>query len=272
MSVNVTKIAQYDGNKGLTQRQAVETANQRKLNLLTNKQFDERLVLTDTWKKEKEVYPAWSGTLGAYESPRKKLANIIQYTDPETKVTYTFEVPQKMQGAKDIALAVNHMVDAQGRPLITYENKGENDVIVKIADQSKIKVVEDFPRSDGWYATDPEFGIPTGSKISSSNSDARYLWQVDGGSYVGLAARRYYGFNIDVRRDVLLVRRPSDRAGVLGMESGAQAPAAPEIKSNGQPNLKELAVNAENALNNIVGKVDEVFVKPIRALVDAAKQ
>ncbi len=272
MNANVVKIAQYDGKQGLNQRQAVEIANTRRFNLLTNKQLDERLVKTGAWKSEKEVYPAWSATMGAYEAPRKKLANIIQFTDSDTKINYTFEVPENMRNTKDVILAVNQMVDSQGRPLITYEDKGGNDVLVKVHDPSKIKIIEAFPRSDGWYMTDPEFGIPTGSKVNSSDPDARYLWQLDGSSYVGLAARWYGDFFVYVRRYVLLGGRPSSRLGVLGIESGAQAPAAPEIKSNGQPSIKELAVSAENALNSIVGKVDEVLIQPIRALVDAAKQ
>ena len=272
MNANVVKIAQYDGNRGLTQTQAIREANRLRLNLLPNTEFDRRLVKTDTWKSEKEVYPAWTGTLGAYGKPGKKLEKFISYTDSETKITYTFEVPAKFVGAKDIALVTNHMVDAQGRPLFEHIEKGSNDVLVKVHDESKIQVVDSFPRSDGWYLAESN-GIPTGNQVNSSNPDARYLWQVDGGSYVGLAARGYDGFVDDDRRVVDLYWLPSVRLGVLGIESGAVAPAAaPEIKSNGQPNIKELAVSAENALNSIVGKVDEVFIQPIRALVDAAKQ
>lgn len=141
-------------------------------------------------------------------------------------------------------------------------------MLVKVHDESKIQVVEGFPRRDGWCLTEAN-GIPAGSQVKSSNPDARYLWQVDGGSYVGLAARGYGDFYDDDRRGVLLGRRFSLRLGVLGIESGAVAPAAGQ---NGKTQLQTLAEKAETALNGIAGRVDQVLLQPIRELVDAAKQ
>ena len=57
-----TKLAQYGNSKGLTQKEAISTANRMGSRILANKEFDGRLVLSDTWKSEKEVYPAWTGT------------------------------------------------------------------------------------------------------------------------------------------------------------------------------------------------------------------
>jgi hypothetical protein len=57
------------------------------------------------------------------------------------------------------------------------------------------------------------------------------------------------------------------------MSTGAQAPAAEKPAATvAVPDLKTLAAGAENALNQIAGKVDQVLIQPIRALVDAAKQ
>ena len=226
--MTVIRIAQT-GEQGITQRQAIEIANQRRVNLLSNKQLDERLLKTGTWLSDDMVYPAWTGTIVAYEAPEKKLASIIRYVDPETKITYALEVPVKATGASDVVLVVNHMVDAQGKPLITYEDKGKNNVLVKIHDPSKINIIENFPRSDSWHLTDPEFDIPTGKVVHSSNPDARYLLRTDSGAYVGLAARFciHYG---DYRRGVYLSQPPYNSFGVLAEEPANAGEASGDAK------------------------------------------
>jgi hypothetical protein len=262
---NIVRIAQYDGNRGLTQTQTLAAANGMRARLLSNREFDGRLQ-TDTWRTEKEIYPVWTGTLTGYNRPNEKLGKAISYTDPGTKITYTLEVPSKLVGTKDIALVVNHLIDAQGRPLFEHIENG-NQVLVKVHDQSKIQVVEAFPRSDGWYLTEQN-GMPTGNKVNSSNS-ARYLWQVDGGSYVGLVARGY-GDVIDVyygRRNVGAYQQPSGRFGVLGETTGAQAPAA--ARKNGA-DLRTLAEGAANAVDRAVGQFGAAaneILQPVRELI-----
>ena len=80
----VTKLAQYDNSKGLTQREAISTANRMGSRILANKEFDGRLVLSDTRKSEKEVYPAWTGTLVAFREKGAKLGDVVKYTDSHT--------------------------------------------------------------------------------------------------------------------------------------------------------------------------------------------
>lgn len=216
--MNTVKIAQYDNGKGLTAKQAVDTANQKKIILLTNKDFDQRLVKTDTWKSEKEVYPAWTGTQVAYAKKNEKVDKFIEYTDSETKIRYVFEAGDA-QGEKNVILAINHGFTQDGKPLITYNKDGENTVLVQIAKEGKIDIVPNFPTSDNWYLTDSKFGIPVGESVGSSNDDARYLWRLDKG-YVGLLARGDYDLDFDGRRNVDADDQPSVRFGVLGIESG----------------------------------------------------
>ena len=104
--MNIVKIAQYDNNKGLTAKQAVDTANQKKIILLTNKDFDKRLM-DGTYKSEKEVYPAWTGTQVAYTKKNEKVDKFIEYTDSETKIRYVFEAGDA-KGEKNVILAINH--------------------------------------------------------------------------------------------------------------------------------------------------------------------
>lgn len=267
---SIVRIAQYDGNRGLKQRQAVETANQRRLNLAPNTEFDRRLVKTDTWRSEKEVYPAWSGLMAAYEAPNKKMERFVTYTDPNTDITYAIEANPKAIGAKNLALAVNHLVDAQSRPLIEYEDKGDKNVLVKV-EPSKLKIVEAFPTKDGWYIPELEFGIPVGKEVSADNPDARYLVRVDDGSYVGLAARGYVYILYNYRRDVYLVGLPSYRAGVLGISTGAQAPAAEKLAHSGVE-LNGLVADAQAAVQRMVGVVEQGLILPVQKLIDAVQQ
>jgi len=218
----VVRIAEPMGMFGKTQRQVVEIANQCRFSLLTNKEFDKRLVKTGFRRLTagispfvEQTFPAWSATMGAYEAPGKMLASTIQYADSDTKTNFVFEVPARFQGAKDIILAVSQTLDSYGWSLITYEDKGGNDVLVKVHDQSKIKAITAFPSSNGWYMSDPEFGIPTGKEVDSSSSKARFLSRLDGSPYVGLATRWYLEHDSDLKRYVDFSQQPSHRFGAL---------------------------------------------------------
>lgn len=220
---NVVVLAKPDGTNKFSQRDAINLANQRRLIILSNKLLDQRLVLSDTWKSEKPVYPAWSGTLVGYTKADERMGTFISFKDPDTGITYVFRVPKKAVGAKGIALAVNHLVDTRGRPLIEYEDKGEKQVLIRINDESKIKIVEAFPEKDEWYVAEKEFGIPAGALVGDSNSDARHLNRLN--EYVGLLARGHNSCDLDgyyYSRDVGL-RHPSLRLGVLAWENAVPA-------------------------------------------------
>ncbi len=226
-----TTVTLATAEKGLSAPNAIQLANRLRLAIVPNKEFDRRLVETETWKAEREIYPAWTGTHIAYPEVDKAPGRFIHYTDRDTGIRYTFEVPVEARNEKNIALALNHGFTAEGKPLIEHGTDGSlKDVFVEIADTSRIKVLQGFPVKDGWYLAENEFMVPLGKEVDSSHSGARRLWR-DSGSYVGLAARLYAGF--DVRRNVGLGWLPSDRAGVLAWRNG-NAPAEEVSKQEAQ--------------------------------------
>lgn len=271
---NVIVLAKY-GGRGLTTERAVEKANKQRLIILSNKLLDGRLVTTDKWKNDGVVYPVWSGTMTAYvepgksfkESNRKEDGKYVVYVDPKTNITYRFQVPKDYRSAKNAILAIDHGFDEKGNPTFEIHEDGKNQRVIHVPNESNIKLVQDFPAKDGWHLTENDFLIPVGSKINRSNRNApynrnaRYLHRTD--KYVGLLARGYgFGYDYGVRRIVNADYRSSDRFGVL-----AASPEGVAAK-----NLQELAAGAEKALGQIGTAVDEKLLKPIRKLIDAAKE
>ncbi len=212
----VTKIAQYDDGKGLKQANAIRIANGgpitnhrylQRLNtflreagikeiefgssikgkLLSNKEFDSRLVLSDAWRSEKHVYPVWTGTLVAFKENGAKLGDVIRYNDSGN--TYFFEVPKEYQNERNAALAVDHGFLADGRPLIIPTMK-KTEITYNIADPSQIELLQRFPSGNGWYNADNKFGIPLGEEIPPDRADARYFFRIH--NYVGLLVRGPY--------------------------------------------------------------------------------
>ena len=57
---NVVVLAKHYRGKGLTQHQAIATANRRRLTILSNKLLGRRLARSGAWDSEKEVYPVLS--------------------------------------------------------------------------------------------------------------------------------------------------------------------------------------------------------------------
>ena len=270
----VTKLAQYDNSKGLTQREAISTANRMGSRILANKEFDGRLVLSDTWKSEKEVYPAWTGTLVAFKGKDEKLGDVVKYTDSKTNTAYLFEVPKEYQKERNAILVVNHGFLASGDALIVPNEKGST-VTYDISDKSQVALLLNFPSSDGWYSADNKFGIPLGAGISSSNTDARYLYKVQ--NYVGLLARGVDDIDGINRWGVLADIQPSDRFGVLISTEDAKVGAATlkpavakteiTIVANGDfkaalAEAKQEVANAAAVLKDgVLAKTQEFFAK-----------
>ena len=258
----VTKLAQYDNSKGLTQKEAISTANRMGSRILTNKEFDGRLVLSDTWKSETAVYPAWTGTLVAFGKKDSKLGDVVKYTDSNAGITYIFEVPKEYQNEKNTILVVNHGFSADGNALILPNEKGR-EITYDITDKSEIALITRFPSSNGWYCADNKFGIPLGVEIPSSNRYARYLYKVE--NYVGLLARGGDGFGDYYRRGVDAGYQPSGRFGVListeDAKVGAATPKPETVKgeiaivanSDFRAALAEAKQDVENAANQLMG-------------------
>ena len=259
----VTKLAQYDNSKGLTQKEAISTANRMGSRILTNKEFDGRLVLSDTWKSETAVYPAWTGTLVAFGKKDSKLGDVVKYTDSNAGITYIFEVPKEYQNEKNTILVVNHGFSTDGNAFIIPNEKGR-EITYDITDKSEIALITRFPSSNGWYCADNKFGIPLGVEIPSNNRYARYLYKAE--NYVGLLARGLYvNFDYNYRRVVNAVSLPSVRFGVLISTEDAKVGAAtlkPEAakgeitivaNSDFRAALVEAKQDVENAANQLMG-------------------
>ena len=206
----VFMLSKFGNGKGLTQKEAIEQANQIGMRILANNVFDGRYVLSDTWKSEQEVYPAWTGTLVAFKGKGEKLGDVVKYSDSKTISTYLFEVPKEYRKERNAILVVNHGFLASGDALIVPNENGCT-VTYDISDKSQIALLQNFPSSDGWHSTDNKFGIPLGNEISG-NTDARHLYR--GQNYVGLLARGCVLGSID-RMDVNADVQPSARFGVL---------------------------------------------------------
>ncbi|MCX6772843.1 MAG: hypothetical protein NTV88_03695 [Candidatus Micrarchaeota archaeon] len=209
--MNVIKIAPY--SKGLTAKQAIDTANRKKIVLLTNKEFDKRLM-DDTYKSEKEFYPAWTGTLVAYAKRDKKVDKFIEYTDTKSKIRYVFESGDA-KGETNVLLAINHGFTQDGKPLITYNQDGKNTILVQIAKEAKVDVIPNFPVNGDYYLTESKFGIPVGERARTSN-DARYLHRYVEVNYVGLLSRAHLVIGCVSQWNVYAISDASERHGVLG--------------------------------------------------------
>jgi len=261
-----TTVVLATSKKGLSAPKVIELANNLGLVLAPNREFDRRLVKTDIWMEEREIYETWSGTLGAYGRIDSKLGQFIQYWDDEHGVRYTFEVPVEARGEKNVILAINHGFTAERKPLIAYRKDGRDRFFVEIADIGMIKILERFPTSDGWYLANNRFRIPLGKKARSGDLDARRLSRLDG-PYIGLAVRDD-GFTFYDRRYVRLWWNPSYKLGALAWKIGASAPEVPaqrRAKPKGEtktvtaaqqpmPNLKLIP---GHSLGNIEPEIDD---------------
>ena len=204
--------------RGRTTLWAIATANREGARILSNKEFDKRLVLSDTYKSERECYPVWTGTFCGYTAPNRKLGDAIKYWNPNDRITYVFEVPKEYQNEKNAILIVEHGFLADGKPILSLNEDGKN-MLVEVADKGRIKFLQAFPSNNGWYVADKEYGIPLGEKVSSDNQDKHYLSRMDE-EYVGLLARGIADFCYcyDNRRYVYADLQPSAKFGLLVIE------------------------------------------------------
>lgn len=195
------KIAQFDGDKGLTFQEAIAKANKRKLRIPSNLEIDSRLQ-GEEWKKEKEMYPCWTGTLIIYEAVGKAFGKTVEYQG------LTFNVPKAFQGKKGAAIVVNHP-----------------DFILKddVITPGKSTKCIPLPDDDGWYLPEPQFGIPNGSK-GEDDGKHRKLWRWQDKAYIGLVARCYGRWLGRYRRVVDAYYVPSSRLGVHGTATGKVKP------------------------------------------------
>lgn len=196
-------------NKGLTALELLQLPKETRAKLLTVKQHDHVLVETGIWKSCSAGYTAWAREMEAHVKPGKRLGAAVRYADPGTKQVWIFEVPAgPLRKAMDSILLAN----ADDCEVQVKKNR----ITVHVA-EGKISVVENFPAENGWYQTDPTFGVPVNVPLSDSDKAARYLYRND--LRVGPVARVYYYYGYDDGRGVYAGYRPSDRFGVLTLDS-----------------------------------------------------
>ncbi len=162
------KIAQYGDNKGLDLLQTMDALDKRNMRPLDIFESDQRLVHSDLWKSEKEMYPCRVGPFVAYQKCGEPLGKSIELEG------WNVIVPKKFQEEENIALV---------SPYADLKRKGK---VILSGSFSAIQL----PPNDGWYETEKKFGLPIGKKKDYADS-RRYLWRWQDNPYVGLLSRDY---------------------------------------------------------------------------------
>ncbi len=183
----------------IEQTKGVLEANKKSLIIPSNIEEDRRLQ-TDEWKKYKSAYAVWTGTLVATRKDNAPFEETLEFRGIK------FRVPEKFRGKSGI-LAVNHpdfLLNGN-----TY-TPGDSAKLLK------------FPKENGWYKPESDFGIPNGKPSERDDNEARYLWRRDAEDFVGLLVR--WGGYGDDRRDVGCNLDPDVRLGVLGKKQTGKLP------------------------------------------------
>lgn len=167
-------------------KEALAIANEQKLTFLTNRLFEENVVMTGLWKRLIPIGEIWTGTLVAYGAAGKKLGQFIKYTDPKDGSAYVFEVPVEARNQKNTVLAVDHGFTINNEPMYQFQQDGNN-TFVEVSDPKKIRVIKRFPANGGSYLAENEFVIPAGRAIADPPPHGRFLERAE--SYVGLVLR-----------------------------------------------------------------------------------
>ena len=228
-------LAKFKDDAGLPQFWALAIANHNYSRIVFNKEFDKRLLESNKWKSEPEIYPAWTGTYVVYTERDMPFGESVRCIDSNTLTSYNFDVPEKYQDKRNAILVVQHGFSSNGRKIITMEEDG-NEVHVKIANQNNIILLPNFPEYSGWYKADNEYGIPLGTVVSKKDSSARYLLR--GTQYCGFLARIDYIVG-DVRKIVYASFSQSAHFGVL------------TTKDEAARNAKEFATIKNSALISV---------------------
>jgi len=179
---------------GVTAWDALAEAKKQGKVIVPNSVHDRMLVETEHWKKDsiKAGYAAWTGTAIIYEAPDTPLGEkvVFKWEDDDVEYSLEFVVPERFRGKENCALLINHP-DFEIVPLTGRANSYE----IKVADESAIRIVENFGKeSQKWYKYDEKTRVPVGDPLDVQQADntVRYLWR-RAGTYCGLLARGYVG-------------------------------------------------------------------------------
>lgn len=267
----IIPIAKFCNGTGMDAITAISTANKNGVRIISNREFDSRMLPADNWKSEKEAYPVWTGTLVAFRGKGEKLGESVAYQS--LGVTYILEVPKEYQDERNAALVVNHGFLAIENdpmtpriPLIIPRVEG-NTVVYEITDKGQIALFRGFPQEDGYYLVDNRFGIPHGNVLSKDDSGARYFYRQKG-AYVGLLVRG----NDFSPTGVGAYYMPSNGHGVLVDTEAIHFTAAPEDASKKRSLLEEIPRvlrELELAETNLFGPLEATreFLQKVKAFL-----
>lgn len=176
----------------LTFFEALELAKSTGRLIVPNDVHDRILTGIDDEQSIKQVYPTRTGTILIYEKPDKSFGRFVGFEG------IVFEVPEQFQGKTNCALVVEHpdfeiinvSEDAAGSntdfDLKTIRARSY-ELIVK--DPSRIHLIENFPRKDrGWYMPHTKTIISQDAEVTEL-AEARHLWRLSNGSYIGSMGR-----------------------------------------------------------------------------------
>lgn len=182
---------------GLSMYEALQRAQQERFRIPSSKEHSQRLVHTDIWKSEKEMYTCWTGTFAAFNRPSVPFGKTWEWEGLKVNI------PKEFQGKSDIVLLCNHPDFTLSGNTITFGKSVKS---------------QSVPPCDAWHDPDPEFEFPTGES-KDYDERRRYLYRLNSG-YAGLVARGrvWYGGG---RRNVGCYYQPSDRLGVFGVPLNA---------------------------------------------------
>ncbi|MEW6749253.1 MAG: hypothetical protein AB1295_06110 [Candidatus Micrarchaeota archaeon] len=124
----------------------------------------------------------------AYEAPGNRLGKEIVFSvEGEPKVVLA---TGKYKGERDVALV------ALGLSSTDFKKDGKS--IVLDISEDRLILVPNFPGPDGWYVPHEQTGVPQSNEVESVS--ARYLYRLNGFSYVGLLVRggKYFYCRQDV--------------------------------------------------------------------------
>lgn len=175
--------------RGVPFKRALGLVEEARGVMVSNKRLEavlERGFESSKWEEVSKAFPCRTGTLTAHTVPDIAFSETVEYVDSETSERWIFPVPKKYQGIKNGILVVEH-------PNYTVRRNGG--ILVVWPERDAVGLVENFPEKNGWYMTDPEYGIPVGRQCSDSSfcrKGARYLYREEKGV---IPVVRDYGYD-----------------------------------------------------------------------------
>lgn len=189
---------------------------------------------SDKRRAENRAHLSWSATMLVFPALDKALRKEEKYSDPFTGITYSFSVPKKFTGAKNLALAVDQSADSSGRALITY-SQANREILVQVRDASRIIALDGLPLLQGTLSTEL-FGVAP--YLSKQASFKRTI----SGPYIGAIALCYLGHPYYVGPHLIAGMRPSSRLGAMG----PLLPEKKQVKAASEMPKELLAANGGN--------------------------